>query len=133
VAERGERQTGFGVMFGAKPAPSEAPARAAAERHPPGRGRSEEKTRSLLVCSAIRLMKLMCEFRAVLEVVREFAMPDGLLIPQGVWLRQSGEMRLTPSDAWFPFQAEQALGPCKVSFPLASEDEAQANFSSNNY
>ena len=33
-------------MFGAKPAPSEAPVRAAAERRPTGRGLSGEKTRS---------------------------------------------------------------------------------------
>ncbi len=34
-----------GVMFGAKATPSEAPVRAAAERRPPGRGHSGEKTR----------------------------------------------------------------------------------------
>jgi hypothetical protein len=34
------------VWFGAKPAQSETPVRAAAERRPPGRGRSGEKTRS---------------------------------------------------------------------------------------
>jgi len=38
--ERGSCQTGFGVVFGAKPSPSEAPVGAAAERRPPGRGRS---------------------------------------------------------------------------------------------
>jgi hypothetical protein len=36
------------VSFGAKPARSETPARAAAERRPPGRGRSGTKTRSYL-------------------------------------------------------------------------------------
>ncbi len=35
------------VLFGAKPAQSETPVRAAAKRRPPGRGRSGTKTRSL--------------------------------------------------------------------------------------
>jgi uncharacterized protein DUF6544 len=43
-------------------------------------------------------------------------MPYGLVKLQGVWLRQSGEMRLTPSDPWFPFQAEQTFGPRGLDF-----------------
>ena len=38
----------LGLWFGAKPAQSETPVRAAAKRRPPGRGRSERKTRSYL-------------------------------------------------------------------------------------
>ena len=44
----------FWFMFGAKPAQSETPVRAAAKRRPPGRGRSGGKTRSYLErCPAV--------------------------------------------------------------------------------
>lgn len=44
---------------------------------------------------------------ALLERVRDFAMPYGLLQCQQVFLCQVGEIRMAPDEAWLPFTAEQ--------------------------
>jgi hypothetical protein len=44
---------------------------------------------------------------ALVERVRQFAMPRGRVECRATWLRQRGEMRLAPGRPWLPFEAEQ--------------------------
>jgi hypothetical protein len=44
---------------------------------------------------------------ALLERIRQCAMPAGAVECRGTWLRQEGEMRFAPGRPWMPFKAEE--------------------------
>lgn len=44
---------------------------------------------------------------ALVERIRNYAMPEGAITCRGAWLRQEGEMRFAPGKPWRPFHAEQ--------------------------
>jgi hypothetical protein len=67
VSESAASVKRFGFMFGAKPAQSETPVRAAAKRRPPGRGRSGRKARSYLEARS----GCRCELRKIGNRMRE--------------------------------------------------------------
>lgn len=46
---------------------------------------------------------------ALVERVRQWAMPKACAECKGTWTRQSGEMRLAPGRPWLPFHAEQSF------------------------
>ncbi|HTP28016.1 MAG TPA: DUF6544 family protein [Anaeromyxobacteraceae bacterium] len=50
---------------------------------------------------------MMGTTHGVLERVRRFALPEGVVACRGTWLRQVGEMRFGPDSRWLPFEAEQ--------------------------
>ncbi len=53
---------------------------------------------------------------ALLERIRQFAMPYGPPQCRQVFLRQIGEMRMGPDKPWVPFKAEQTLDATGLDF-----------------
>jgi hypothetical protein len=51
-----------------------------------------------------------------LATMRRIAFPAGELAAARVWMRQQGEMRLTPGGRWLPFQAEQTFSAQGLEF-----------------
>jgi hypothetical protein len=53
---------------------------------------------------------------ALVERVRQFALPQGGLEYSGTWIRQRGEIRLAPNRPWLPFEAEQSFDGPGIDF-----------------
>jgi len=53
---------------------------------------------------------------ALVEQIRRFAMPEGVIECRGTWLRQRGEMRFARDRPWLPFEAEQWFEGSGIDF-----------------
>lgn len=67
------------------------------------------------ICSW-RNMTWVHRMASLLERAREFAVPGGAAPGRGYWLRQSGEMRLSPAGSWLPYEAEQTFSADGLDF-----------------